>query len=456
MKNKGILVMFLAIALLSLSLISCQSSQSTVANSDTTLHTPEWAKNVNIYEVNIRQYTPEGTINAFSQHLPRLKDMGVDILWLMPINPIGEKNRKGTLGSYYSVKDYTAVNPEFGTVNDFKALVIRAHELGMKVIIDWVANHTAWDHAWMTQHPDWYTTDSTGKIVSPFDWSDVADLNYDKPEMRNEMLKALKYWVKDLDIDGYRCDVAGMVPVDFWNNVRASLDSIKPVFMLAEAEEPALHDRAFDMAYSWSTHHVMNQIAKGKLTARSMDSIILFNKNRFQPSTILMQFTSNHDENSWNGTESERMGKAAQTFAVLTATIPGMPLIYSGQESGITKRLEFFEKDPIVWNNYPLSGFYKNLLKLKHNNPALRNGVWGGTYQKVATSDSLSVFAFTRIKESNTVFVITNLKDASVKITLGGGAPTGQFTELFSGLVKDIDAKTEFELKPYEYLVFYK
>jgi glycosidase len=456
MNKRGFYVIILAIMVLSLSLFSCQSSQSSMVKADTVLTTPEWAKNVNIYEVNIRQYTPEGTINAFSQHLPRLKDMGVDILWLMPINPIGEKNRKGTLGSYYSVKDYTTINPEFGTLTDFKAMVIRAHELGMKVIVDWVANHTSWDHAWMTEHPDWYTKDSTGKIVSPFDWTDVADLNYDKPEMRREMLNALKYWVKEADIDGYRCDVAGMVPVDFWNNVRASLDSIKPVFMLAEAEEPALHDKAFDMAYSWSTHHVMNQIAKGKLTARSMDSIILFNKNRFQPYTILMQFTSNHDENSWNGTEYERMGKAAQTFAVLAATIPGMPLIYSGQEAGLNKRLEFFEKDPISWNNYPLGDFYKNLLKLKHNNPAIWNGVWGGSYQKVITSDSTSVFAFTRVKDSNTIFVIANLKDAPVKLSLVKGAPTGQFTELFSGGVKDITANSSFDLKPYEYLVFYK
>ena len=451
MNKRGFYAIILAIMVLSLSLFSCQSSQSSMVKADTVLTTPEWAKNVNIYEVNIRQYTPEGTINAFSQHLPRLKDMGVDILWLMPINPIGEKNRKGTLGSYYSVKDYTTINPEFGTLTDFKAMVIRAHELGMKVIVDWVANHTSWDHAWMTEHPDWYTKDSTGKIVSPFDWTDVADLNYDKPEMRREMLNALKYWVKEADIDGYRCDVAGMVPVDFWNNVRASLDSIKPVFMLAEAEEPALHDKAFDMAYSWSTHHVMNQIAKGKLTARSMDSIILFNKNRFQPYTILMQFTSNHDENSWNGTEFERYGKGVEAFAVLTYTLNGMPMIYTGQEVGLKKRLSFFEKDMVPsWAENSTTQFYKKLNQLKHTHPALQAGQ-GGTFKKYNTSANKELLIYSRERAGQEIVVMLNLSNKDIKYTSNDAIGRGSYTDYFAGVnVPELPQS----LKAWEYKVF--
>lgn len=211
--------------------------------------TPEWVKNAVIYEVNVRQYTPEGTFNAFTEHLPRLKTLGVDILWFMPVNPIGVKNRKGPLGSYYSVKDYTAVNPEFGTMEDFRRLVEQVHEQGMYAIIDWVPNHTAWDHRWTKEHPDWYKQDEKGEFVSPFDWTDVIQLDYDNEEMRQEMIEEMIFWIRESDIDGYRCDVAHMVPVDFWDEARKELDKVKPVFMLAESDQYFLHKNAFDMTY---------------------------------------------------------------------------------------------------------------------------------------------------------------------------------------------------------------
>ena len=255
---------------------------------------PERTNASNIYEVNIRQYTPEGTLKAFEAHIPRLKETGIDILWLMPIFPISEKNRKGTMGSYYAVANYTEVNPEFGTKEDLKSVIKTAHDNGMLLILDWVANHTGWDNPWITEHPEWYTKDSTGDITHTVgtDWTDVADLNYDNKDMREAMKDALKYWVQEFDVDGYRCDVAGMVPVDFWNNVRAELDSIKPVFMLAEAEQLDLHEKAFDMGYAWHFHHIMNQIAAGKQNADSLRSYFEHATEEYPQRIYRMSFTS--------------------------------------------------------------------------------------------------------------------------------------------------------------------
>lgn len=432
----------------------CTPKREQAALPATPIKTPEWVKNATIYEVNIRQFTPEGTFTALIPHLGRLKEMGVDILWLMPVNPIGEVNRKGSLGSYYSVKDYFTVNPEFGNMDRFKELVTVAHDYGMYVIIDWVANHTAWDNPLLAQHPDWYTRDSSGKIVSPFDWSDVADLNYDVPAVNDYMIEAMKFWVKNTGIDGFRCDVAGMVPTKFWNRTRIALDSIKPVFLLAEAEEPALQDSAFEMGYAWSTHHVMNKIAQAKLTANSLDSIIDSNARRFPSYAILMQFTSNHDENSWNGTEQERLGNAAKVMAVLTATIPGMPLIYSGQESDYNHRLLFFEKDPINWGDYPLQNFYRSILTLKHNNPALGNGIWGGSYTRIATTDNQKVLAFLRELNTNRVVIIANLSADNVSVNITTEDINGEYTDYTAGMPSVINNNTKISLGPWEYKIY--
>ena len=417
---------------------------------------PEWSKNTNIYEVNIRQYTPEGTLKAFEKHLPRLKQMGVDMIWLMPIQPIGEKNRKGGLGSYYSIKDYMAVNPEFGTMKDFKELVEKAHQLGMYVIIDWVANHSAWDNKMIEEHPDWYTKDSAGNFVSPYDWTDVVDLNYDNPEMRKYMIDALKFWVVETDIDGYRCDVAGMVPLDFWNEARQELDQIKPVFMLAEAEEPPHHERSFDMSYTWKLHHIMNDVAKGEKNANDITAYFVENDSLFPEDAYRMYFTSNHDENSWNGTEYERMGDGALTFAAFSATIPGMPLIYSGQEAAFNRRLEFFEKDQIDWKKFQLNDFYKKLLTLKKNNKALWNGAYGGKMIQIPTSNDEAVFAFTREKDGDMIFAIFNFTDKKQNIVLSGDNYVGNYLDIFSGDAKSFSANEEITLEPWGYFVFEK
>jgi glycosidase len=390
---------------------------------------PQWAAQATIYEVNIRQYTPEGTINAFREHLGRLDSMGVKILWIMPVQPIGKKNRKGPLGSYYSIQDYTSVNPEFGTITDFKALVKEAHERGMHVILDWVANHTAYDHPWTRQHPDWYTRDSTGAIVSPVaDWSDVADLNYQKPGLRKAMRDAMRFWVEKAGVDGFRCDVAMMVPMDFWVKTRRSLDSLKDVFLLAEAEGPAFY-QAFDMTYGWELHHLMNETAQGESSPARLMDYILHSDSAHGPADLRMYFTTNHDENSWNGTVFERLGANHRNFFVLAATLPhGMPLVYSGQEAGLDKRLRFFDKDTIPWGQRDsLYQFYHDLLHLKRSHPALVNQT-ELTHFTSLRADSLSqgtrLLAYEMRRGQHKLRVYLNFGETSTPVLLNSTAET--------------------------------
>jgi glycosidase len=449
-----ILILILAVLLLGSLLISgCKETiREKIPPVSSVVH-PEWSKNAVIYEVNLRQYTPEGTFEAFAAHLPRLKEMGVDILWFMPIHPIGELNRKGGLGSYYSVKDYKAVNPEFGDMDDFRALVEQAHELGMYVILDWVANHTAWDHAWVTEHPEYYLKDEGGNIVSPYDWSDVAGLDYNNEEMRGKMLDALKFWVSDTDIDGYRCDVAGLVPVDFWDRARSELDGIKKVFMLAEAEQPDHHVNAFDMSYAWELHHIMNDIAAGKKNTKDLDRYFSRHDSTFPADAYRMLFITNHDENSWNGTVSERLGDAAGTFAMLTFTLPGMPLLYSGQEAAMDKRLRFFDKDTIDWGDYELAGFYRDLIRLRKENPALWSGEAGGKMKRIKTTDDASVYAFIRRKDKDAVLVFANLSNETREFRLKAGAKERTFASWPEGETLTLGPETDISLSPWEYMI---
>ncbi|MBP6978387.1 MAG: alpha-amylase family glycosyl hydrolase [Bacteroidales bacterium] len=416
---------------------------------------PEWSRNANIYEVNIRQYTPEGTFLALTRHLPRLKEMGVDILWLMPVNPIGELNRKGTLGSYYAIKDYMAVNPEYGTLDDLRLLVNRAHELGMKVILDWVANHTAWDNVLTVDHPEWYKRDTAGNPVSPYDWTDVLQLDYDQKELHDYMISAMKYWVTEADVDGFRCDVASMVPTEFWNRARRELDQVKPVFMLAESEKPELLVSAFDMDYGWEFHHIMNQVAQGKMNVRNMIGYLRKTDTLYPGNSFRMYFTSNHDENSWQGTEFERMGDAAPLMAVLSATVPGMPLIYTGQEACLDKRLKFFEKDTIDWDRNPeYAEFYKILLALKKRNQALWNGNEGGLMELLPVAADSVVMVFTRQKENDRVLCIFNMSAEKQEINMKNFAYPGNYTEVFTGDEVTLKKRILFKLEPWDYRIF--
>lgn len=407
------------VVLLSLILIicfvSCKHRSSSVENLmdsiDYKKNTPEWARGANVYEVNIRQYTPEGTFVAFQQHLPRLKKMGVEILWLMPINPIGNKNRKGSLGNYYSIRDYKSVHPEFGTELDFKNLVNEAHKLGMYVIIDWVANHTSWDNVWIKQHPEWYSKDSLGNIIRPggTDWDDTADLNYDNPELRRAMIDAMAHWVRNADIDGFRCDAAGMIPLSFWIHARKAIDEIKPnCFFLAQDGEPQIH-QAFDMSYDWPLKNLMNDIAKGKKNANDLIKHFEYESKRFNQGDIRMHFTTDHIENSFSGSEHERFGEAAvDAFTVFTYTIPGMALTYTGQEEPLKRRLKFYDKDSVGFKKYERAKLIMQLNELKKCNSALWSVNYNGGFQGLRNTSPENVFSFVRTKKKTQVVCVFN------------------------------------------------
>lgn len=442
---------------------ACQQVPETTEEFVSLVSHPDWSISANIYEVNVRQYTPEGTFNAFAEHLDRLQDMGVDILWFMPVTPIGELNRKGTLGSYYSVKDYTGINPEFGTMEDFQRLVDDIHARGMYVILDWVANHTAWDHPWTVTNPDFFTLDADGSFTPPDpDWSDVIDLNYDNPDVWDAMIGEMLFWVRDVGVDGFRCDVAYLVPTAFWERAAAELNAVRPVFMLAEAETPELHLNAFSAGYAWHFHHMMNRIAGGEETVAGIDDYFFSDDTTrtrsvqagFMPAgSYKMYFITNHDENSWAGTEFMRMGDGVEAFAVLTATIPGTVLVYSGQEAGFDRMLDFFEKDEIEWGDYRYHDFYSKLLHLKRENSALWNGLAGGVLQRVPSSHDEKVFAFVREKDNDKVFVVLNLSANDVEITLTGDLHHGNYLELFTGQPMAFAKETSIHLRPWGYLL---
>ena len=444
---------------------------------------PDWHKDAVIYEVNTRIYTPEGTFAAFQEQLPRLKDMGVDILWFMPIHPVSEKNRKGELGSPYAVADYKAVNPDFGTEEDFDELVEAIHDAGMHLIIDWVPNHTGWDNPWTEQHKDFYTQ-VEGEITDPINpdtgeswgWTDVADLNYDNPEMRDSMIAAMKYWVTERGINGFRVDVAHGVPADFWVQAADSLYDLGPLFMLSEGEVPEIvNSGAFLMDYGWEMHHTLNEIAKARganravetdlsniarsegeaqegVTALAIDEVLEHQRERYDRG-YKMQFTSNHDENAWAGTEFQRMGDGAQAFAVLTATFDGMPLIYSGQESAVDRQYEFFKKDEIEWGDYAYTDFYKTLFDLKERNRALWNGEYGGELVKIPTGNDEMIYAFTREKDGDKVVVMINLSGEPQTAKPTGEAFIGEYTDVFSDEAVTLEAGMTRDFGPWEYVV---
>lgn len=364
-----------------------------------------------VYEMNIRQYTPEGTFAAAQEHLPRLKELGVDIVWLMPIYPIGVKERKGTLGSYYAISDYCATNPEFGSLEDFDNFVKEAHKLDLRVVLDWVANHTSPDAKWINECPaDWHVRDSLGNTVINYDWYDIAELNYDNRAVWDEMKKSMHFWM-ERGIDGFRCDMACEVPLEFWQETIAELRAKYPgIYMLAEGEEPKLHSQCdFNSSYAWELHHLMNAIARGEKGVSDLLAYIEKDSQRHPENAFRLMFTSNHDENSWAGTEFERMGDAAKVMAVLTFTLPNsQPLIYTGQEMGWNKRFEFFEKDHIpAWEENEYGEFYKWLIDVKHNNPALSAGEKGGEFNVISSDNNTLVF--TRTLPDNEVKVTAQL-----------------------------------------------
>lgn len=410
---------------------------------------PAWTRNAVIYEVNTRQYSQEGSFKAIEKDLPRLKALGVDILWLMPVHPIGKENRKGGLGSPYSVQDYRAVSADYGTMADFKSLVNAAHAQGMKLIIDWVANHSAWDNEQAKLHPDWYKHKADGTFNSPFDWTDVIAFDYSKPAMRQYMTESMKFWLKEANIDGFRCDVAMEVPADFWQECFAELRKTKKdIFLLAEAQEAKLHDRAFNASYAWGFMHVNNGIYKGEKSLKEIDTEVARAAKDFAPG-YLMNFITNHDENSWNGTEFERYGDGVKAFATLAFTIPGMPLIYNGQEAALNKRLAFFEKDAIEWGNYSMTQFYQQLTAFKHAHKAAL-AADNQIFTRIETGKDEFVYAFTRKAGKETVLVVINLSKEEVAITIPASMAGNYKKWAEKPVAATLKAGTELKLAPWE------
>lgn len=406
-----------------------------------------------IYEVNIRQHTAEGTIQAFIEDLPRLQEMGIQMLWIMPVQPIGEKNRKGTLGSYYSIKDYRQVNPEFGSLEDFKSLVAKAHEMDMYVILDWVPNHTAWDHPWITEHKDYYAQNEAGEVIYEADWTDIALLDHTNPATRKAMIEDMKYWVAETDIDGFRCDHAGHeIPLYFWEEATAAIDEMKDIFWLAEWDGARMH-LEFDATYAWELLHLTEDVAKGEHNADDLDEWIRKDLQEYGQGPIRLTMITNHDENSWAGTINERYGDSQRAFATFIFTAYGVPMLYSGQEVGLDKRLEFFEKDSIDWSDpNQLQAFYTRLVQFRLDNQATWGGLYGG--MPVRINDHPDVYAFKREKNGNTVIGIFNFSAETQQANLTDASVNGTYSDYFTDEAYQLSAGSSPELEPWEFLLF--
>jgi glycosidase len=416
----------------------------------------QWKHTTNIYEVNLRQYTEEGTFKSFQKELHRLKAMMVETLWFMPITPISQKKRKGTLGSQYAAKDYTSINSEFGSIEDFKSLVKEAHKMGFKVIIDWVANHTGWDHVWTKTNPDFYLHDADGNFHIASGMDDIIELDYNNLQMRSAMIEAMKFWVRETDIDGFRCDLAAWVKVDFWEQARPEIEKIKPLFFLGEFDEleNPEYGKIFDASYSWIWMHKTKDYYEKNLPLQELKDLL---KKYLEIGNNSMRtwFTTNHDENSWNGTEYEKYGVIAKPLAVFSATWNGIPLLYSGQELPNMKRLEFFEKDVINWSeNYQLEDFYKILLNLRLTNPALRSDDAAISTFFVNTSANDKILAYLRRNVNNEVLVFLNMSKDTVNFSVDDENANGNFKNVFDKTIHDFSKNKNFEMKTGDYVVF--
>lgn len=415
---------------------------------------PSFAYDATIYELNTRQFTPEGTFIAAAERLQELKDLGVDIIWMMPLQEIGELNRKGTLGSYYAIRDYCSFNHEFGTRADFEAFLQKAHEMGFKVILDWVANHTSPDSKWV-ENEGWHYRDSLGNLMVQYDWYDIAKLNYDNQDMRKEMLRCMRFWTDSIGVDGFRCDVAGEIPTDFWNWAYADIRKDHPqLFALAENEDKAyeLTETSFDMYYGWELHAHMNKVAQGKETVEDLWTYFQKCDTTMRPEAIRMNFTSNHDENSWAGTEFERMGDATAAFAAFTYIVPGMPLIYTGQEYALDHRLEFFEKDSFERKEAKEFAMYQKFNKMRKNNKALWSPEQGASMTRI-TCDNENIFACLRRVEGNTVIGVFNFSTEEQTVTLRTDGLEGNYT-CPCGEEHEISASTELTMHPWQFFIF--
>ena len=420
----------------------------------------EWSFSAVLYEMNVRQLTPEGTLRAAMEKLEFLRDLGIDAIWLMPVYPIGEENRKGELGSYYSIRDYKAINPEFGTIEDFDAFVAKAHSLGMKVLLDWVANHTARDAKWLHTKPaDWYEREADGTAKVPWDWTDTAKLNYANHDVWRGQIDAMRFWIEKHNVDGFRCDMAMLVPIEFWQEAAKVLHAIKPdVFMLAEAEELNLFDRAFDMGYAWEIHHMMCDIAKGGRRVWDLRNTLYADRERYPASAMRMMFTSNHDENSWSGSEWSRFGDSLEVMTALTFLWEAaMPLIYTGQEVGYDHSFEFFDKDHIPhYEPNAHTELYRKLINLKHSQKALQAGEKGGRIIEIENNAKDCLMTFVREKDDSRVVAIMNLSPYTIHADFNNGIYAGHYTNAITGDEILLPVHLEYDIKPWGYTILYK
>ena len=423
---------------------------------------PEWSYSAILYEMNIRQFTTEGTFRAASERLPFLRSIGVDAIWLMPIYPIGEEDRKGSLGSYYSIRDYKGVNPEFGSEADLRDFITKAHALGIKILFDWVANHTARDARWISERPvDWYERDQEGRAKVPWDWSDTAKLNYANREVWRGQIDAMRYWVEQFGIDGFRCDMAMLVPIEFWQEASAELHSIKSdIFMLAEAEEDNLFEGAFNMSYQWNIHHIMCDIAKGARRVWDLRNAMHAERQRYPREAMRLSFTSNHDENSWSGSEQSRFGRALEVMTAMTFLMPStMPLIYTGQEVGYDHSFAFFDRDPIPEELYKegyATELYRRLADLKHSQRALDSGQRGGDVIEIENNAKDCMMTFVREVDGSRVVAIVNLSPYTIHADFRTGIYAGKYRDAISGERVILDEHVERDIAPWHYQILVK
>lgn len=423
---------------------------------------PEWSYSAVLYELNIRQFTAEGTFNAAIERLPFLRSIGIDAIWLMPIYPIGVEGRKGSLGSYYSIRDYKGVNPEFGTEDDLRAFISAAHAMGIKVLLDWVANHTARDARWITEcAADWYERDEHGVAKIPWDWSDTAKLNYANHDVWRGQIDAMRYWVEEFGVDGFRCDMAMLVPIEFWQEVSEELHRIKSdIFMLAEAEEDNLFDRAFNMSYQWNVHHIMVDIAKGARRVWDLRNAIHSERARYPREAMRMSFTSNHDENSWSGSEQSRFGASLEVMTALTFLMPStMPLIYTGQEVGYDHSFEFFERDAMPAELYKANRtteLYRRLCSLKHRQRALDAGERGGDMIEIENNAKDCMMTIVREVNGSRVVAILNLSPYAIHADFRTGIYAGRYCDAITGESVTLDDHVERDIAPWHYQILVK
>jgi len=411
----------------------------------------------NIYEVNLRQYTPEGSFSVFAKHLPRLKEMGVEILWFMPLTPISMKNRKGTLGSYYAASDLAGINPEFGSLDECKALFRQAREMGFRIIIDWVANHTGWDHHWTIGHPGYYKKDeTTGDFKAASGMDDIIELDFDNPEMRKAMIAAMQFWIDECGIDGFRCDLAFWVRLDFWIQARRELRTDKILTWFGEfdpLDHPDYYE-AFDVAYTWTWMHKSEGYCKGNETFPTLMDTLERYREICNERSIPAWFTSNHDENSWNGTEFEKYGERYPVMAVFSFTWPGIPLLYSGQEIPNEKRLEFFEKDSLDWSRpHRYHEFYKTLCKLRKESPVFDAD---SVFEWIPGNAENQLLCYKRMKGEAELWTMLNFSTTEHVFNPGSSGLSGVYDDLFDKIPVNCSDDPEIKIPAFGFLLLVK